>query len=401
MAIIRPFAPFIPRSDIASEVASVPYDVVETGEARALASGKPFSFLRVIRPEIDLSDDIDPHDPQVYEKGSENLRRFIDDGIMKQESESALYVYRLRDGDHVQTGVVGCCSVAEYSSGIIKRHEQTRPDKEEDRVRHMKALEAHAGPVLMTYRRTREAAEGIRAALAAESTVQLFDFEAHDGVRHTIWRIAGSEDLVDAFARIPAFYIADGHHRAATAARIHRDLAERPETAFFLSVVFPENEMRICPYDRYVRLSPEEAQNIAGKTAELFDLRDAGSPPSPGKGEVAVYHRGGWRVAELPEAGTRISPVESLDLSRFQTSILEPIVGITDQRTDPRIEFVGGDDSYKKLERLVDSNGGIAFSLHPVAIEELMSIADADGEMPPKSTWFAPKLRSGLFVHAF
>ncbi len=405
MAVVRPFRALRPEPGAAAAVAAVPYDVVSTDEARSLATDVPLSFLHVTRAEIDLAPDTDPYDPAVYETARENLAALRDAAPLVVEAEPALYVYRLGDGDHVQTGLAGCYSLDEYDSGAIKKHERTRPAKEDDRTRHMVTIGAQTGVVFLTYRGT----PAIDAAVDAVSgRSPLFDFEAPDGVRHTVWRALPAEtaQLVDGFATVPALYIAEGHHRAASAARARRAprdgdtrLAERDA---FLAVAFPDRQTRILPYNRTV-------SNLAGATPEQFLASVAERCPveptsetTPLKGAVAMYVDGRWYRVGLAERGPGdgSDPVAALDVSVLQERVLGPVLEVADIRTDPRVRFVGGVRGTAELVRLVDAGtAAVAFSLAPVTVSELLSIADAGAIMPPKSTWFEPKLRDGLLTH--
>jgi uncharacterized protein (DUF1015 family) len=390
-------------------VAAVPYDVVSTEEARALAADAPLSFLHVTRSEIDLAPDTDPYDPLVYETARGNLASLRGAAPMVVESEPALYVYRLSAGDHVQTGLAGCYSLDEYASGAIKKHERTRPDKEDDRTRHMVTIRAQTGVVFLTYRWT----PVIDAQIERVSEhAPLFDFEAADGVRHTLWRATGEETtrLVDGFTQVPALYIADGHHRAASAARARHapggkvaDGSDGPtERDVFLAVAFPDRETRILPYNRTLA-------NLAGATPEQFLESVAARCPvepttetMPEKGAVSMYVGGRWYRVGLVDGQPRsdTDPVASLDVSALQNRLLGPVLEVADIRTDPRVRFVGGGRGTAELVRLVDSGqAAVAFSLAPVTVSELLTIADAGVIMPPKSTWFEPKLRDGLLTH--
>ena len=405
---IRPFRALRPTPAAAAAVACVPYDVVSTEQARALVDGAPLSFLRVTRAEIDLGPDVAPGDPAVYAAARASLTRLRREAPLVVEAEPALYVYRLRDGGHEQTGLAGCFPLDDYEGGNVKRHERTRPDKEDDRTRHMTALEAQTGIVFLAYR-GRVAIDDLTGHVCAGEP--LFDFEAPDGVRHTVWRTAGGQtaDLVDAFAAVPAVYIADGHHRVASAARARRELAAKAPgdgaTAardHFLAAAFPDRETRILPYNRTV-------SDLAGADPERFLAAVAARLPVeptaatlPGKGAVAMYVGGRWhRVGLSPAAGGGSSdPAGGLDAARLQTLLLEPLLGVEDIRTDPRVRFVGGVHGPRELERLVDAGeAAVAFSLAAVTVDELLAVSDAGGIMPPKSTWFEPKLRDGLLTH--
>jgi uncharacterized protein (DUF1015 family) len=402
MAFLYPFRALRPSQDAAAAVSSVPYDVVSTDEARQLASGNPLSFLHVTRSEIDLPPGSDPYADAVYARARENFDRLRQAAPLVLEDAPSLYFYRLRMGSHEQTGIAGCFSVDEYERDVIKKHERTRRDKEDDRTRHIVELRAQTGVVFLTY----QASAGVDAvASRVTGAAPLFDFEAADGVRHTIWRAsaADAEAVTRAFAAIPALYIADGHHRAASAARARTAVGADGNGAAgaFIAVAFPHDQMHILPYNRTVK-------DLAGRTPEAFlaELRNAFSvsegPVAPRrKGEVAMYLAGRWYTIDLsratPADGSRAN---ALDVALLQHHVLETLLGIGDIRSDKRIDFVGGARGTKALEEAVDSGkAAVAFSMFPVTIEDLMSISDAGGIMPPKSTWFEPKLRDGLLVH--
>jgi uncharacterized protein (DUF1015 family) len=404
MASIYPFRALRPTPAQAAAVSSVPYDVVSTEEARQMVAGNSLSFLHVTRAEIDLPPDIDPHAPAVYEKARANFASLRERAPLVVDETPSLYFYRLRMGPHEQTGIAGCFSVDEYESDVIKKHERTRRDKEDDRTRHMIDLRAQTGVVFLTYR-----SEGRVDALARQVTAgdPLYDFTAPDGVRHTIWRTGADQTaaLVQAFGTVPALYIADGHHRAASAARARAELSTKPagagDAGTFLAVAFPDAQMQILPYNRTVK-------DLAGLTPEHFleEVR-ARVPVGPGaaipgrQGEVSMYVAGRWhtvRIATAPAADD--SRASGLDVARLQHAILEPVLGIGDIRTDSRIDFVGGARGTRTLEESVDSGrAAVAFSMYPVTIDDLMAISDTGGIMPPKSTWFEPKLRDGLLTH--
>jgi uncharacterized protein (DUF1015 family) len=399
VSVIHPFRALRPARDAAPAVSSVPYDVVSTDEARQLASGNPLSFLHVTRSEIDLPAGTDPYAPEVYAQARANLEALRAAAPLIDEDEPSLYFYRLRMGGHEQTGIAGCFSVDEYDRDAIKKHERTRPDKEDDRTRHIIELRAQTGVVFLTYK---SSAAVDRLSRAVTSDAPLYDFRADDGVHHTIWRVPGKEAtaLVDAFAAIPALYIADGHHRAASAARARQAL-RGGESDTFLAVAFPDDQMQILPYNRTVK-------DLAGRTPDQFlealrravPVRD-GAPTPGGKGEVAMFLAGRWYALDLskvaPEDASRAS---ALDVAKLQHHVLGPLLKIGDVRTDKRIDFVGGARGTAALEQAVSSGqAAVAFSMHPVTIDDLMSISDEGGIMPPKSTWFEPKLRDGLLVH--
>jgi uncharacterized protein (DUF1015 family) len=408
MATVRPFRALRPPPEKASGVSAVPYDVVSTEEARRLAAGNPLSFLHVSRSEIDLPEGTDPYAGAVYTKAAENFATLKREAPLSLEAEPSLYVYRLRMDDHEQTGIAGCCSLDEYDRDVVRKHERTRPDKEDDRTHHMLALNAQTGPVFLTYRGRAE----IDAIV--EDTARrppLFDFTAPDGVAHTIWRVPGEAagSLSEQFRPVPLLYIADGHHRAASAARARRELAGKNarhtgEEAynFFLAVAFPSDQVRILPYNRVVKeLNGRTPEEFCSALEEKFSVRPDASPSPRRKGEISVYLAGRWYGLLIPPGGIATGgAISSLDAALLQEKILEPLLGIKDIRTDRRIEFVGGIRGTKELERLVDTGkAAVAFSLYPVSLDDLMAVSDANEIMPPKSTWFEPKLRDGLLIH--
>ncbi len=401
MAHVFPFAALRPAPQAAAAVAAVPYDVVSTEEARALAVDNPLSFLHVSRAEIDLPPGTDPYSDQVYERASENFRDLRARAPLVVEEVPSFYVYRLHMAGHVQTGMAACFSIAEYEAGVIKKHEKTRPDKEDDRTRHMLAIGAQTGPVFLAY----PCAAEINAVIdATVGSAPLFDFTAADGVRHVVWKAAdeATDAVVRGFADVPQLYIADGHHRAASAARTRRALAGRGagEHDRVLAVAFADNEVQILPYNRVIKelngLSAEQFLE-AVKSRAVVSANGPGIPTR--KGQVGMYLRGRWHTIDWATANDS-DPAAALDVSRLQDAVLQPIVGIEDVRTDKRIDFVSGIRGLEELERLVDSGQfAAAFAMYPVTIADLMKIADAGGIMPPKSTWFEPKLRDGLLSH--
>jgi uncharacterized protein (DUF1015 family) len=404
MALIHPFRALRPAPAAAPAVSSVPYDVVSTEEARQLAAGNPLSFLRVTRSEIDLGDDVDPYSSAVYARARENFDALRERAPLVTDDTPSLYFYRLRLGDHEQTGIAGCFSVDEYEADVIKKHERTRRDKEDDRTRHILELRAQTGIVFLTYKATR----GIDAIERhVTSGPPLYEFTAPDGVAHAIWR-ADADDvraIVAEFAGIPALYIADGHHRAASAARARAELRASGggghDADTFIAVAFPDNQMHVLPYNRTVK-------DLAGRTPEQFlaDLRAVvgvteGSASPTRKGDVRMYLAGQWYALDLsglqPEDETRAS---ALDVALLQRNVLERLLQVGDVRSDKRIDFVGGARGTGALEAAVDSGrAAVAFSMFPVTLDDLMVISDTGGIMPPKSTWFEPKLRDGLLVH--
>ncbi len=408
MAHVRPFAAFRPPAAEAVRVASPPYDVINTAEARALAAGNPASFLHVSRPEIDLAEGVDEHADEVYAKGAENLARLVETRALVADPEPHLYLYAQRMGDHRQVGVVGCAAVSEYVAGVIKKHENTRPDKEDDRTRHIETLRAHDEPVFLTYRADGEIDRLVREAIGGSP---LYDFTTSDGVEHQLWVLgrASTRAIADRFEEaVPTLYVADGHHRSAAAARVHERLrGDGGDHEAFLAVVFPHDQMKIMPYNRVVRdLEGRSAEVLLARLAATLDLTPAldGAAATPaGPKELGLYLGGRWYLARV-RAGTydASDPVASLDCSVCQDQILGPIFGVADPRRDKHVDFVGGIRGIAELERRVDAGGfTLAIHLYPTQIEELFAVSDAGLLMPPKSTWFEPKLRSGLFVHTF
>ena len=405
MATIHPFQALRPAPDRAREVACVPYDVISTVEARRLAEGNPHSFLHVIRPEIDLPEGTDEHDEAVYRKGAENLASFAQDGTMHTEEHPSLYVYRLVMNGRAQTGIYACVSVEDYDNDVILKHEKTRPDKEDDRTRHILEQRAHAEPVMLTYR---DSAAIERIVNLAMATSPLYDFEAEDGVRHTVWRLDNQAETVAAFADVDRLYVADGHHRCKAASRaaaqIEADgaIAKHPEVRFFPAVLFPMSHMHIMPYNRIVRRLPHGVDaflEALGDRIQITTNGGSGHPSGPGK--FGLYVDGRWYEGALP-ATQRGTVSDQLDVARLGEFVLEPVLNITDPRTDKNVDFVGGIRGIGELERLVDAReADVAISMYPTSIEELVDVSAAGQLMPPKSTWFEPKLRSGLLVHRF
>jgi len=410
MAIIRPFKAFRPKPEFASEVAARPYDVLNSDEAREEVNGHPLSFLHVGKPEVDLDPSIDLHDERVYEKGKENLQNLIFQNVLVQDSAPYLYVYAQTMGKHTQYGLVGCASVDEYWNNTIKKHELTRKDKEEDRCTHVRVTNAHSGPIFLTYRDNTEI-----NTIIAGVTIRMpeNDHTALDGIRHQSWVIKDKEvigKIVSIFKTIPNLYIADGHHRSAAAARVGRDRANKnphhrgdEEYNFFLAVYFPASQLRIMDYNRLVKdLNGMTKEKFFLKLRTNFDIVEASAQVKPAKkGDFGMYLEGTWYTLSVGPALQNISdPVLRLDVSVLQNHVLDPILGIKDPRVDKRIDFVGGIRGLHELERRVDSGEmKIAFSMFPTSVAELMAIADEGKVMPPKSTWFEPKLRDGLFVH--
>ena len=407
MALVRPFRALRPEAAIARTVASVPYDVVTTDEARALAAGNPLSFLHVSRSEIDLVPGADPYSEVVYATAAANLERLRRDAPLVVEAVPSLYVYRLRQNGHEQTGLAACYSLNEYDLGTIRRHERTRPDKENDRTRHLLALRAQTGVVFLTYRSI-PATEAVLAQGTRDEP--LFDVHAPDGVRHTVWRLGSDRttDAMSAFATVPVLYIADGHHRIASAARARDEFARAgvdggsSEARFVLGVAFPDSETRIQAYNRTLDdLGGHTPQGLLEALRARFPVRPNADPVPP-PGQVAMYLGGAWYAVELPPGvvGGRGNAAERLDVAVLQDQLLAPLLQVADIRTDPRVTFVGGVRGTSTLEHMVDTGiAAVAFSLAPVTADDLFAVSDSGGMMPPKSTWFEPKLRDGLLIH--
>ena len=403
---LHPFRAIRPKPELASEVAAVPYDVVSRSEAVELARGKPESFLHVGRSDIDLPEATDPHDPRVYAQAGEALKDFLRRGTLLQDEEPALYLYRQTMEGRSQTGVVACVHVEDYERDIIRKHEKTRPDKEDDRTRHVLTLNAHAEPVLLTYKGTREIDSMTEKVLQSSP---LYDFTAPDRVRHTVWRIPDSSSWVRAFHSVPHAYVADGHHRSASAWRAGVERRSKnpahtgdEEYNWFLAVLFPASQLTILPYNRIVRdLGKKKSAEVLAELEQVGKLSPTPDPRPRRSGAFGVYLAGAWFLLELdPRTIDRSDPIGSLDVSLLQDRVLGPILGIGDPRTDKRLDFVGGIRGTAELQRRVDSGeAAVAFSLFPTTLDQLIAVSDAGAIMPPKSTWFEPKLRSGLFVH--
>lgn len=403
MSTVVPFKALRPAPEAASAVAAVPYDVVSRDEAHALAVDHPLSFLHVSRAEIDLPPETDPHADAVYAKAAENFAALRERAPLVLEDAPSLYVYRLRMGEHAQTGIAGCFSVAEYDADVIKKHERTRRAKEDDRTRHIIELRAQTGPVFLIHGASAEVAAIVARAIAAGAP--LCDVTAVDGVQHTLWRVNGEDQraLVAAFGAMPALYIADGHHRAASAARARQhfgDSGRAGEWDGFLAVAFPGDQTQILPYNRVVKdLGAHTPDGLLALLRRTLTVTSGPATPVR-KGDVSMFLAGDWYTVELglPPAGA--GAAERLDVSRLQDLVLAPLLGIGDVRTDTRIDFVGGARGAAHLEALVGSGeAAVAFSMYPVSVSDLMAISDAGGIMPPKSTWFEPKLRDGLLSH--
>lgn len=409
MAIVKPFCCVRPAVETAKEVAALPYDVYSRKEAKEAVSGHPLSFLNIDRPETQFPDDTDMYETRVYEKAKELLERRMADGTFVSDAKECYYVYQLTMNGRSQTGIVACSSIDDYQTGVVKKHENTREEKELDRIRHVDITNAQTGPIFLAYRGSRKVED-----LVAEETARgpLYDFVSEDGIGHKVWRIGEDEvikRLEQAFLEIPSTYIADGHHRAASAVKVGlKRRAENPGYTgeepynYFLSVLFPDDQLMIMPYNRVVKdlngLSETEfLENVSRK----FEVEPCGSKAvePEKKGTFGMYLGNQWyRLSAKPECLSQ-DPVEGLDVSVLQNHLLSSVLGIGDPRVDKRIDFIGGIRGLSELERRVAEDMTVAFSMYPTSIGELFEVADAGRLMPPKSTWFEPKLRSGLFIH--
>ncbi len=411
MVVLRKFKALRPRKGLEEKVASFPYDVVSSEEARELVKGNPYSFLHVVKPEVDLSEDTDLYSDEVYEKARENLNKFIKESILIQEDQPRLYIYKQKMGQREQYGIVGCVSAEDYNKDVIKKHEHTRPAKEADRIKHVDTTNANTGPVFLTYKAKRSIDKLVKKAVKEKP---IYDFTASDGIKHTVWVIKDdslSNAIIDEFNKIDFIYVADGHHRSASGAKVaEKRKASNPnhsgneEYNFFLAVLFPDNQLHIMDYNRVLKnLNGHTSEELFKALDENFTVEKVGSKPykPKKKGEFGMYMDKNWyKLTVKPELVQHHDPVESLDISCLQKNLLRPFFGIKDPRTSDDIDFVGGIRGLEELQRLVDSGRfKVAFALYPTSVKELMDIADSGKVMPPKSTWFEPKLRSGLLVH--
>lgn len=404
MITITPFKALRPQAQFAKQVASRPYDVLSSKEAKIEAEGNPYSFLHITKSEIDLPATIDVHSKEVYEKAKENLDAFISRPILFSESKPCYYIYTLVMNGKSQTGLVCCSSVNDYEHGLIKKHEYTRPEKEEDRINHMRTIGAQTGNVFIAYRDVNEVNELIENWKKSKNAV--YDFTAEDGIQHTLW-VINDEGLIDRITElfkteVPCTYIADGHHRAASAAKVKYQLADSEEAGYFLTTLFPASQLHILDYNRVVQdlngLSLDEFLDKLNRNFTVEKVKAAYLPDVPHN--FGMYLDGHWYKLTALDGTFSTDPIGILDISILQNNLLEPVLGIKDQRTDTRIDFVGGIRGLEELEKKVDSKEmAIAFSIFPVSIEQLFDIADSGNVMPPKSTWFEPKLRDGLLTH--
>lgn len=402
MASIQPFPAVRPRAEWAAQICELPYDVVSLEEARQRADANPLSFFHVSRPEVDFPPGANPGAPEVYARAAENFQKLIRCGALRQDAQPGFYLYRQIMGRHAQTGVVATVSCREYLQGVIKKHELTRPEKEDDRVRHLEALNAQTGPAFLAA----PASQALEAFLAQKiSAPPEIDFVAADGVRHSSWALFDAHDLQfleTQFASIPCLYIADGHHRSAAAARVFQNRQGAGSSDRFLAVIFPHNRMQILPYNRVLKdLNGHSPEQLLRELETVFHIAPAASAVPQRKHEMVFYFQGRWRTLAFREAFLQShDPLEQLDVELLQRHVLAPLFGIENPRTSERIHFVGGIRGTAELERLVDSGRfACAFSLFPTSLADLMAVADAGRVMPPKSTWFEPKLRDGMFCH--
>ncbi|MBC8128533.1 MAG: DUF1015 domain-containing protein [Gloeobacteraceae cyanobacterium ES-bin-144] len=402
MPTVTPFAALRPDPKLAARVCELPYDVMSSEEALVMAEGNPLSFLRVSKPEIDLPAGVDLYSDAVYSKGRENFLKLIEDGVLRRDAAPMFHLYRQVMGGHSQIGLVGLASSQEYLENIVKKHELTRPDKEDDRVRHIESLDAQTGPVFLTYKAVPEIDALVSRITSSEPEI---DFTAPDGVRHSSWPVAAAADvqlLVGEFAKLSALYIADGHHRSAAAGRVYQSRNGAGGSAGFLTVIFPHNQMNILAYNRVLKdLNGKAPEEILTALDRVFEISESGAPVPSGKHQLGFYMGGKWYGLVFRKDFTSAgSAIDLLDVSLLQTEVLAPLFDIQDPRTSKRISFVGGIRGTDELEKLVNSGEfACAFSMYPTGIEDLMDIADDGGIMPPKSTWFEPKLRDAMFSH--
>jgi uncharacterized protein (DUF1015 family) len=402
MASIKPFAALRPKPELASQICELPYDVLSADEARALALGNPLSFFHVSRPEVDLPPGTNPYAPEVYAKGTENFQKLIRDGALRQDAPPCFYLYRQIMGAHSQTGLVAAASCEEYLHGVIKKHELTRVDKEDDRVRHIEALNSQTGPAFLTYKSVAVLDEFVERKISQPPGI---DFTANDGVRHSAWTISSAEEIKfieSQFAQIPVLYIADGHHRSAAAARVFQSRRGMGDSRSFLAVIFPHDQMQILSYNRVLKdLNGHSPEQLLKKLETVFTISKSGSATPEHKHEIGLYLHGRWHTLAFRETLLQSKdPLKKLDVELLQQHVLAPVFGIENPRTSERLHFVGGIRGAAELEKLVDSGKfACAFSMFPTGMDDLMAVADAGGTMPPKSTWFEPKLRDGMFCH--
>ena len=412
MAVIKPFQCIRPAKEVVSQIAALPYDVYNRKEAKEVVSHNPLSFLKIDRAETLFPDDQDMYAPEVYKKARDTFQKMIAEGSFLQDPEKTYYLYEQTMTGRSQTGLVACASIDDYLSGTIRRHESTREEKELDRIRHVDTMSAQTGPIFLT---CRPHPDMRKLSLTIKTRIPLYDFVSDDQIRHRVWRIGDPGEIcriTEIFEGITHLYIADGHHRAASAVKVgqkrreaHPDYTGTEEFNYFLSVIFPSDELQILDYNRVISdLNGNTPKQLLEKAEKVFDITPAGPAPyaPKSKGEFGLYTGGQWYCLKTKPAFSGSDPIHSLDVSVLQDHFLEPVLGILDPKTDPRITFIGGIHGRKILQDIVDRQGdGAAFSLYPTSMEELLCVADAGLLMPPKSTWFEPKLRSGIFIHTF
>lgn len=409
MAVIKPFCAIRPQRAKADKIAALPYDVYNREEAKAVVEKNPESFLKIDRAETQFADTVDTYDPKVYQRAHDTLWEMVENGSFVREEKKCYYIYMLTMEGRTQTGIAACASIDDYERGVIKKHENTRAEKEQDRINHVNLCNAQTGPIFLAYR-SNPVINQVVAQVQKEEA--LYDFTAEDGVRHSVWVIEREEQIAaveEAFAGIGEIYIADGHHRAASAVRVgqmrrkeHPQYTGEEEFNYFLSVLFPDEQLMIMDYNRVLKeLNGLSEEEFLAKTSEIFTVKEMGKDPvKPGKkGEFSMYLKGTWYLCEVRPGDQDSDPVEGLDVSVLQNKLLAPVLGILDPKTDSRIDFVGGIRGLKELERRCSLDCKAAFAMYPTSIQELFAVADAGRLMPPKSTWFEPKLRSGLFIH--
>ncbi|MGM0601364.1 MAG: DUF1015 domain-containing protein [Candidatus Rifleibacteriota bacterium] len=411
MSIVKPFKGLRPPKELAPKVASLPYDVMNSEEAREIAKDNPQSFLHIVKPEIDLDPSVNLYDEKVYNKAAENFKMFQEKGWLVKDEKFSLYIYKEVMDERIQIGLVGCVSAQEYWDGKIKKHEFTRKAKEEDRLKHVDTVNANAGPVFLTYPAQIQIDKLINEAIKAEPDI---DFTAEDGIQHTLWAIDNPEWLqriMAEFEKLQALYVADGHHRTQAAARLANVRKEKnpnhtgdEEYNYFLAVIFPHNHLHIMDYNRAVKdLNGHRDEEFLKKIEEKFDIEKTDYKKPTEQNTFGMYLKGTWyKLTAKPDSFDKNDPVNSLDVAILQNNLLNPILGIGDPRTDERIDFIGGIRGIGELEKIVDNGKfAVSFSMYPTSIEQLMNIADSGEVMPPKSTWFEPKLRSGMIVHSY
>lgn len=409
MAIIKPFAAIRPEAGKADKIAALPYDVYNREEAKEVVKKNPLSFLKIDRAETQFDDSVDTYDERVYTKAHDMLWEMVEDGSFVREEQPCYYIYELTMNGRTQTGITACASIDDYAQGIIKKHENTRADKEADRIHHVDSCNAQTGPIFLAYRSNREINDVVEQV---KKETPLYDFVAEDGIRHRVWVIHKAEDIQTieaAFASIGEIYIADGHHRAASAVRVgflrreaHPNYSGDEEFNYFLSVLFPDDQLMIMDYNRVVKdLNGMNTETFLEKIQSLFDVSEGSESQirPEKKGEFSMYLEDKWYLCKIKAANQSEDPVGGLDVSLLQELLLAPVLGIGDPKTDKRIDFVGGIRGLQELERRVHTDCAVAFAMYPTSIGELFDVADAGLLMPPKSTWFEPKLRSGLFIH--